>query len=186
AYSSGGIYLSALSVGSLTIGMGWTGNVLTSQGYSKYTGSFGILSSVLLALATITIVPTLGLLAWILLSNLALMPSYVLLIRRAKNDLSISPPYSYVRPFYGALLLAALASLPLLLANLSPLVEVIAGALTVEISFLFFSILLRGLRPVDSAHLHNIISSQPKVSKIANPLISVLGKIIRFVQREKR
>ena len=75
AYSSGGIYLTALSLGWLTIGMGWTGNVLSSQGYSRYTGIMGIVSSIVGVAIAIVTLPTLGFLAYVLISNLGVMPS---------------------------------------------------------------------------------------------------------------
>jgi hypothetical protein len=142
----------------------------------------GIMSTAIGVVIAIATVPTLGLLAFILISNLGGMPSYILLVRRAKSDLSISPPYSYVKQFYGALLLSGLVSLCLLVANFDPLIEVIAGAFAVAISYIVFSALLRGLTSVDAARLGEMISTQPRVSKLAKPLISLLGKIIRFVQ----
>ena len=184
AYAGGGIYLTVLSVSWLTIGMGWTGNVLSSQGNSRYTGLMGIMSSVIGAAIAIATVPTLGLLAYILISNLGVMPSYVLLVRKAKSDLSISPPYSYVKQFYGAVLLSGIVSLGLLIANFDPLIEVVAGAFVVVISFIVFSALLRGLASSDATRLGEMISTQPKVSRLAKPFISLLGKIIKFIQRE--
>jgi O-antigen/teichoic acid export membrane protein len=185
AYASGGIYLTVLSVSLLTIGMGWPGSVLPSQGYSRYTGLTGILSSAIGAVIAIATVPTLGLLAFILISNLAVMPSYVLLVKRAKSDLSISPPYSYVKSFYGAALLSGIVSLGLLLAGFDPLIEVVAGALVVVVSFVVFSALLRGMTAVDATRLEEMISAQPKVSRLAKPLISLLGKTIKFIQHEQ-
>jgi len=184
-YADGGIYLTAMSVIWLTIGMGWTGNALSSQGYSGYTGAMSIMSSVIGVTIAIFTVPTLGLLAYVLISNLGFMPSYVLLVRRAKSHLSISPPYSYVKSFYGALLLSGLVSFGLLIANLDPLIEVVAGAFVVVASFILFSALLRGLTPTDATRLGEMISTQPKVSRLAKPFISLLGKVIRFIQREQ-
>lgn len=184
AYAGGGIYLTALSLSWLTIGMGWPGSVLPSQGNSRFTGATGIMSSAIGAVIAILTVPTLGLLAYIVISNLGGMPSYILLVRRAKSELSISPPYSYVKQFYGAMLLSGIVSLGLLVANLDPLIEVVAGAFVVAISFIVFSALLRGLTSVDEARLEEMISTQPKVSRVAKPLISLLGKIIKFFQRE--
>jgi O-antigen/teichoic acid export membrane protein len=183
AYSGGGIYLTAMTLGSLTIGMGWTGNLLSSQGESRYTGLMGILSTIVGAVIAILTVPTLGLLAYVLVSNLAGMPAYVLLVRRARSDFGISPPYSYVMPFYGALLLSGLVSVGLLIANLAPLIEVVGGAFVVAISFVVFSALLRGLRPVDAVRLREMLSTQPTISKLVGPLISLLGRTIRFIQR---
>jgi O-antigen/teichoic acid export membrane protein len=182
AYANGGIYLTFLSLSWLTIGMGWPSTVLPSQGYSRFTGLMGIMSSAIGAIIAIATVPTLGLLAYILISNLGGMPSYILLVRRAKSDLSISPPYSYVKSFYGAMLLSGVVSFGLLVANLNPLIEVAAGAFVVAISFIVFSALLRGLTPIDATRLGEMISTQPKVSRLAKPLISLLGKVIRFIQ----
>ncbi len=182
AYASGGIYLTVLSVGTLTIGMGWPGSVIPSQGYSRYTGVMGIMSSVIGVAIAILTVPTLGLLAYILISNLGVMPSYILLVKKARSDLSISPPYAYVIPFYGAVLLSGIVSLGLLIANFDPLIEVVAGAFVVVISFIVFSALLRGLTSADATRLGEMISTQPKVSRLAKPFISLFGKIIRFVQ----
>ena len=163
AYSGGGIYLSAMTLGSLTIGMGWTGNVLSSQGDSKYTGLMSILTSIVGVGIAILTLPTLGLLGYVLISNLAVMPAYVLLVRKARSDLGILPPYSYVMPFYGALLLSGLVSVGFLIANLNPLIEVVGGAFVVAISFIVFSVLLRGLRPVGrgaaSRHAFNTAES---------------------------
>jgi O-antigen/teichoic acid export membrane protein len=184
AYSGGGIYLTFLSLSWLTIGMGWPSNVLPSQGYSGYTGAMGILSSAIGAAIAIATVPTLGLLAYVLISNLAGMPSYVLLVRKAKSSLSISPPYSYVKAFYGALLLSGVVSFGLLLANLGPVVEVIAGAVVVAVSFVVFSALLRALTTADARRLGEMMSTQPKVFKVAKPFIWLLERIVRFVQRE--
>jgi hypothetical protein len=170
-------------LGFLTVGMGWTGNVLSSQGDSRYTGLMGVLTSVVAAAIAISTVPTLGLLAYILIGNLAVMPAYVLLVRRARSDLGISPPYSYVMPFYGALLLSGLVSVGLLIANLPPLIEVLGGALVVAVSFIVFSTILRGLRPSDAANIRDMLSTQPMVSKLAGPLVDLLGRIIRFIQR---
>jgi len=184
-YASGGMYLTFLSLGLLTIGLGWPGNVLPSQGYSRYTGVIGIMSGIIGAAIAILTVPTLGLLAYILISNLGVMPGYILLVRKAKSDLSISPPYSYVTPFYGAALLSGIVSFGLLIANLDPLIEVVAGAFVVVISFIVFSALLRGLTSADATHLGEMISTQPKVSKLVKPFISLLGKIVRSIQREQ-
>jgi len=184
AYSSGGIYLTVLSVGTLLIGLGWPGNVLPSQGYSKYTGLVGIMSSAIGVAIAILTVPTLGLLAYILISNLGVMPNYILLVKKAKSSLNISPPYSYVMPFYGAALLSGLVSCGLLIANFDPLIEVIAGAFVATISFIVFSALLRGLTSADATRLGEMISTQPKVSRLAKPFISLLGKIIRYIQQE--
>ena len=107
----------------------------------------------------------------------------MLLVRRARSDLSITPPYSYVKPFYGALLLSGVVSLGLLIANFAPLIEVIAGAFVVAVSFVVFSALLRGLTPADATHLEEMLSTQPKVSRLVSPFISLLGKIIRFIQK---
>lgn len=181
-YASGGIYLTVLSLTWLTIGLGWPSNMLPSQGYSRYTGLMGIMSSAIGAVVAIATVPTLGLLVYILISNLDGLPSYILLVRKAKSELSISPPYSYVKPFYGAALLSGIVSLGLLIANLDPLTEVVAGAFVVTISFIVFSALLRGLKPVDATRLGEMISTQPKVSKLAKPFISLLAKVIRSVQ----
>ncbi|MGA2665385.1 MAG: hypothetical protein ABSF83_10615, partial [Nitrososphaerales archaeon] len=183
AYSGGGIYLTAMALGTLVVGMGWTGNVLSSQGDSRYTGLMGILTSVVAAAIAIATVPTLGLLAYVLAGNLAVMPAYVLLVRRARSDLGISPPYSYVAPFYGALLLSGLVSAGLLVANLAPVIEVVGGAFVVAISFVVFCVVLRALTPVDAIRLREMLSTQRVVSKLAGPLISLLGRIIRFVQR---
>jgi O-antigen/teichoic acid export membrane protein len=184
-YASGGIYLTALSLGSLVVGMGWPGNVLSSQGDSRYTGIIGIMSTIIGAAIAILTVPTLGLLAYIIVSNLGIVPGYILLVKRAQSDLSISPPYSYVSRFYGALLLSGIVSLGLLIANFDPLIEVVAGAFVAAISFIVFSALLRGLTTADETRLEQMISTQPKVSRLARPLISLLGKVIRFSQREK-
>ena len=183
AYSSGGIYLTFLSITWLTVGMGWTGNVLSSQGYSRLVGLAGILTSVLGIVISIVTLPFLGLLSYILLSNLAAMPSYILLVNRAKPDLSISPPYSYVRPFYFAVLCSGIVSYLLLAANFQPLVEVVLGAFVSAISFIFFSALFRGLTPVDAVRLNDMLSTQPTLSRLARPFISLLGKTIKFIQR---
>lgn len=185
AYSGGGIYLTALSVSTLTVGMGWPGNVLTSQGYSRYIGILGMLSSIIGAFIAILSLPTIGLLAYILLSNLGSVPIYVMQVRMARSVLSISPPYSYEKPFYGALLLSGLVSVGLLIANFTPLIEVVAGAAVVAVSFIVFSALLRGLMPVDAVRLGEMLSTQPKTSKLARPFILLLGKVIGFVQQVK-
>jgi O-antigen/teichoic acid export membrane protein len=184
AYASGGIYLTVLSLSWLTIGMGWPGSVLFSQGNSRYVGLMGIMSTAIGAVIAIATVPTLGLLAYVFINNLSGMPSYALQVRRAKSDLSISQPYSYVKSFYGAVLLSGIVSFGLLVANFDPLIEVVAGAFVVAISFIVFSALLRGLTPTDATRLGEMISTQPKVSRLAKPFISLLGKIIKFIQRE--
>ncbi len=184
-YSSGGIYLTALSLSWLTIGMGWTGNVLSSQGYSRYTGIMGVLSSIVAAAIAILTVPTLGLLAYVVISNLGVLPAYILQVRRARSDLGISPPYSYVMPFYGALLLSGLVSVGVLVANLAPLIEVLVGAFGIVLSFVAFSAFLRGLMPIDAVRLREMLSTQPKVSKLVGPLISLLARLVRFVQKGK-
>jgi O-antigen/teichoic acid export membrane protein len=184
-YASGGIYLTVLSLSWLTIGMGWPANLLTSQGYSRFTGAMGLLSSAIGAAIAIATMPTLGLLGYLVISNFGFVPTYILLFRRAKSDLNVSPPYSYVKHFYGAALLSGVISVGLLIANFGPLIEVVAGAFVATISFIVFSALLRGLTPVDATRLGEMISTQPKVSRISKPLISLLSKIIRFLQPQK-
>lgn len=184
-YSSGGIFLTGLSLFWLMVGMGWTKNLLTSQGYSKYTGTIGILTSLIGVAIAITIVPTLGLLAYVLLFNLSFMPGYILMVNRAKSDLGVPPPYGYVKRIYLALLLSALASVGFLFLNLAPVVEVVGGAFVVVASFVFFAAIVRALTRADPVNLRNMISSQPMVAKIANPLISIIARVVKFLQPEK-
>lgn len=185
AYSSGGIYLTLLALSWLYIGLGGSSNLIASQGYSKYAGLIGILSSVLLAASAIATLPTLGILPYILVADLATMPGYVLLVRKSKSLLSVTPPYRYVAPLYAALSLSGLLSFGFLVLHLAPLIEVAGGALLVAISFIVFSALLRGIRPVDAVRLEELLSRQKITTRLTRPLFQLLGKVIRAVQRSQ-
>ena len=180
-YAGAGIFLTVLSLTWLSVGMGSPGVVLTSQGYSRLTASVTIVNTIAGVVLALIAVPTLGMLGYLVATLLVPWPSYFLLIKSAKADLKISPPYSYVWPLYASALLSSILSLFLLNFNLSPLLEVIFGAFEIPVSFLFFAILLKGLRDSDARNLKEMMSTQPKMSKLVNPFIAILERTIKLV-----
>jgi O-antigen/teichoic acid export membrane protein len=186
-YAEAGLLLTVMSAMWLAVGLGSDalGGFLTSKGYSKFMGGLSILGSSIGAIIAIACVPTIGLLGYLLVSLAAFLPTYLLLIRKAKQTLSLSPPFNAVPPFYYALVATGAICAPVVLLNLPAVVLVVTGLILLPILYTVFAVIFHALRETDPPLLRNLLLTQPLISAVLGPLISLLETIVRLGQRQQ-
>jgi O-antigen/teichoic acid export membrane protein len=183
AYSGAGIFLTVLSAGGLSYGLGaaTVSSLLGSQGFSKYSGVQGILTTTLGITAALTLMPSLGLLPYLIVSSIIFLPSYFMNIRKVKNIFDLWPPLSSMKTPYLSLFLSASVSVPILFISIPAIFQLIVGFLAIFGSYVLFVTALKAVNLSDTLYLRTMLSNQHAVSRLVSPFLKLIDCLITIV-----
>ena len=183
SYGNAGFYLSIISAFALAYGLGSGAiyTILTSQGYSKFTGARSVLFMVIRMGLAALVIPTLGFVPFLFVGIVTIPASYIIDIRKLKGVLNLRPPLSVVFPMYVATVLTGLATLPIVLLQMAPLVQVVIGALLTIAAYVLFNILFKSITKTDVRYVRMMLSSQALLLKIVSPFLTIIERIAEKV-----
>lgn len=180
AYSGAGILVSLLMISWFVYALGgsMTTDLVSSQGHTAVVGIITIVNSLFGIVVALVTIPLIGLQGYLVASALMVLPGYVVLIRKMESWLQIHPPFSELKPLFYALPLSGVLSLPILLLHLAAPVELILGVVVICISYPVFLALFRGVNLSDISHLRAMLSAQPVVARLMEPLVKMLERTV--------
>jgi O-antigen/teichoic acid export membrane protein len=182
-YSSAGILVSLLMLTWFTYATGssMTSDLVSSQGYTAIVGVLTIINSVIGIVVAAVALPTIGLDGYIVASAFMFVPCFIVLLRRMNSSLQIHAPFSELKPLFYALPFTGVLLFLILLLPLTAPVELIVGAAVTCITYPVFLALFRGLNLSDTKHMRAMLSAQPAVAKLMEPVVRLLERTISAV-----
>jgi len=186
-YASAGILVSLLMIAWFTYATGssMTSDLVSSQGYTAIVGVLTIVNSAIMIIVAAVILPTIGLQGYIVATAFMILPCFVILLRKMNSSLQIHAPFAELRPLFYALPLSGAVLLPIRLLNLSAPVELILGAAATCVSYPVFLAFLAGLNLSDTKHMRAMLSAQPAVAKLMEPIVRLLERLLVAVTRQR-
>jgi O-antigen/teichoic acid export membrane protein len=179
-YASAGILVSLLMITWFTYATGasMTTDLVSSQGYTAIVGGLTIVNSAIGIIVAAVILPTIGLQAYVVASAFMFLPSFIILLKKMNSSLQIHAPFSELRPLFYALPLLGAALLPIRLLHLAAPVELILGGAATCVAYPVFLALFGGLNLADTKHMRAMLSAQPAVAKLMEPIVTLLERTI--------
>lgn len=157
---------------------------LISGGFTKFIGGVGVVSAVISMVVAISVIPTFGLVGFLVASIFTFIPGYLLVVSKSRKALGLAPPIGQVKPFYYSLVLTGIISGAVALLALPSFALVLIGLGLVPLVFITFSALFRAIEPADFDRLRSMISTQSVVPRLVNPLIEMSERLVRHIRRE--
>ncbi|MDA4122805.1 MAG: oligosaccharide flippase family protein [Thaumarchaeota archaeon] len=187
-YASAGILVSLLMITwfAYATGSSMTSDLVSSQGYTAIVGVLTIVNSAIGIIVAAVTLPTVGLQGYIVASAFMFVPAFIVLLRRMNSSLQIHAPFSELKPLFYALPLSAAVLLPISLLHLTAPIELILGASATCITYPVFLALFRGVNVADTKHMRAMLSAQPAVAKLMEPIVRLLERIIVAVSGRTR
>jgi len=100
------------------------------------------------------------------------------------SSLGIHAPFSELKPLFFALPLTGILLVAIVFLHLAAPLELVLGAAVTCISYPVFLALLRGLNLSDIKHLRAMLSAQPIVAKVMEPIVKLLERtVVAFTSR---
>lgn len=182
-YAGAGIILTILSAMQLTYGLGssTTGTLLTSQGYSTFSGTMSMLGITLGMIIALVALPTIGFLPYLIFAGLAFVPSFALNLQKVRTLFHLAPPFKAIRVQYLAILLSSVVTVPLAFIALPIVAELALGALLICSSYIFFAIVLRAVDLSDTLYLKTMLSTQTIVTRVTSPFFKLIDVLIKSI-----
>jgi O-antigen/teichoic acid export membrane protein len=182
-YANAGILVSLLMITwfAYATGSSMTSDLVSSQGYTAIVGALTIVNSAIGIVVAAVTLPTIGLEGYIVASAFMFVPCFIFLLRKMNSSLQIHAPFSELKPLFYALPLSAAVLLPIRLLPLSASIELILGAAATCITYPVFLALFRGLNLADTKHMRAMLSAQPAVAKLMEPVVRLLERTIAAV-----
>lgn len=179
-YAGAGIFVSLLMISWFTYALGgsMTSDLVSSQGYTVIVGVITIINSLIGVAVALIALPTIGIQGYLVAIAFASLPCFIFLLRRMESSLQIHAPFAEMKPLFYALPLSGVLLLFVLLLNLAAPVELVLGAVVTSVSYPVFLALLRGLNLADISHIRSMLSAQPAVAKLLEPLVRLLERTI--------
>jgi len=185
-YAGSGLILALIASAFLPVGLANDAltTLLTSNGFTRFIGGVGIISSATqIAFAAIAI-PIFGLTGFLIAAIFSFLPGYILVVSIAKSSFGLEPPLSHVKPLYYALIATSLFSIAMVLLPLPPAGSVLLGVCTIPLIFVLFSGLLRAIEPADFDRLQKMMATQSVVPRLMGPLIELSERLVKYMRRE--
>ena len=158
-----------------------TSDLVSSQGLTAIVGVLTIINSVIGIVVAAVTLPTVGLQGYIIASAFMFVPCYIILLRKMNASLQIHAPFSELRPLFYALPFSGAFLFLILLLPLTAPIELILGAAVTCITYPVFLALFRGLNLSDTKHMRTMLSAQPAVAKVMEPVVRMLERVVRAV-----
>jgi O-antigen/teichoic acid export membrane protein len=186
-YASAGILVSLLMIAWFTYATGssMTSDLVSSQGYTAIVGVLTIVNSAIMIIVAAVILPNVGLQVYIVATAFMILPCFIVLLRKMNSSLQIHAPFSELKPLFYALPLSGAVLLPIRLLHLAAPIELTLGATATCISYPVFLALLGGLNLSDTKHMRAMLSAQPAVAKLMEPIVRLLERLVVVVTRQR-
>lgn len=180
SYAGAGILVSVLMVTWFTyaLGVSMTSDLVSSQGLTTIVGVITIVNSAIGIAVALTVLPAVGMEGYLLATAFTSLPTFALLVRRMEHSLQIHPPFAELRPLFYALPISGVLLLPITLLHAAAPVELLAGAAVTCVSYPVFLAAFRGLNLADISHLRTMLSAQPSVAKLVEPVVGLLERAV--------
>jgi stage V sporulation protein B len=188
AYAGAGILVSLLMIAWFiyATGVSMTYDLMSSQGYTSIVGGLTTANSFIGIAVALFILPTIGMQGYLVATAFASLPCFVILVRKMESSIQIHPPFSELKPLFYALPMSGVLLLPIILLHLTAPIALILGAAVTCISYPVFLALFRGLNLSDISHLSTMLSAQPAVAKLMEPVVRLLERTVTAVAGRAR
>jgi O-antigen/teichoic acid export membrane protein len=179
-YEGAGILVSLLMITWFTyaLGVSMTYDLVSSQGHTAIVGVLSIFSALVGIIVALVALPTIGLEGYIVATAFISLPFFVVILRRMNSLLQIHAPFSELRPLFFALPVSGALFVPILLLHLNAPVELVLGVVVTCVSYPVFLVLFRGLNLSDIKHLRAMLSAQPAVARVMEPVVRLLELMV--------